>query len=95
MGTIKKSDFANHIHREFGFSVAASERVVDIIFGEITDSLRRGAEVKIAKFGTFRINDKRARAGRNPKTGAPAVVSARRVPTFRASAEFKARLKKS
>jgi integration host factor subunit alpha len=95
MKTIKKADFANHIHKKFGLPSATSERIVDIIFGEITDSLKRGEEVKITNFGTFSINHKSERMGRNPKTGKPAVISARRVPTFHTSAEFREKMRKS
>ena len=91
--TIKKSDFAQEIHSKFGFTIAVAERIVDVIFCEITESLKRGEPVKITGFGTFNLNDKKERAGRNPKTGKPAIISARRVPTFRASAEFKDKLK--
>jgi integration host factor subunit alpha len=94
MATVKKIDFANRIHKKFGFSSAASERIVDIIIGEITDSLKRGEEVKITNFGTFNINEKKERVGRNPKTGAPAIISARRIPTFKASVEFRNKMKK-
>jgi integration host factor subunit alpha len=81
------------IRSRFGFPAATAMRIVDILFGEITDSLRRGEAVKIAGFGAFGINDKAERMGRNPKTGKPAVVAARRVPTFRPSAEFRERMK--
>jgi len=89
MATIKKNDFAKHINKKFGFPVSAADGIVDVIFGEVKDSLRRGEEVKITNFGTFGINAKKERIGRNPKTGKPAVIKARRVPTFRASLEFK------
>ena len=93
MSTIKKSDFAKHVHEQFGFPIAVAGDIVDIIFGEIVESLKRGEPVKIANFGTFDINNKAERLGRNPKTGKSAVISARRVPTFRASREFKDKFK--
>jgi integration host factor subunit alpha len=87
--TIKKADFAVHVNKTFGLPMATAERVVGIIFGEIAESLRRGESVKIKNFGTFNMNEKGARPGRNPHTGQPVMISARRVPTFRASREFK------
>jgi integration host factor subunit alpha len=95
MATVKKSDFAKHIHDRFGFPTATAERIVDIIFGEITESLTRGEEVKITNFGTFGIRSKRERMGRNPKTGRPAVIAARRVPSFRAAVGFREKISKS
>jgi integration host factor subunit alpha len=94
MATIKRIDFARHIGGLFGFPVAAAERIVGIIFGEVLEALKYGEEVKVANFGTFGINEKKERVGRNPKTKKPAVISARRVPTFRASAEFRERMRK-
>ena len=94
MYTIKKADFAEHIRKRFGFSLSESERLVNVIFTEITESLARGERVMVANFGTFNINHKRERAGRNPKTGEPATITARRVPTFKPSAEFRNLLKK-
>ena len=93
MATIKKSDFAEYVRERFGFPLAVSGNIVEVIFGEIVESLKRGEPVKISNFGTFDISDKAERVGRNPKTGRPAVISARRVPTFRASQEFKEKFK--
>jgi integration host factor subunit alpha len=93
MQTIKKSDFARHLNNRFGFPISVAARIVDIIFGEIIDSLKRGEEVKIFNFGTFLLNEKKARIGRNPQTGEPAMIPARRVPTFHASAKFRNKMK--
>ena len=61
-------------------------------FGETQESLIHGEEVKFAGLGSFKILDKAPRMGRNPKTGAPAIISARRVATFRPSTEFRKRV---
>lgn len=89
MATITRMDLANSLKNRFGLSAADSYKMVDIIFDEIEQSLINGEEVKIAGFGTFKILSKSARIGRNPKTGIPAVISARRVTSFRPSANFK------
>ena len=82
-------DLANAIKNRFGLTVADSYKMIDIIFDEIEQSLVNGEDVKITGFGTFKILSKSARIGRNPKTGVPAVISARRVASFRPSAEFR------
>ena len=82
-------DFAEHVHRKFGFSMATAEKIVGIIIDEMTDCLRRGEEMQIKNFGSFVMLNKAARPGRNPRTGQPAVIGARRVPTFHPSREFK------
>jgi len=89
MATITRLDLANAIKNRFGLTVADSYKMIDIIFDEIEQSLVNGEDVKIAGFGTFKILSKSARIGRNPKTGIPAVISARRVASFRPSAEFR------
>ena len=89
MATITRLDLANAIKNRFGLTVADSYKIIDIIFDEIEQSLVNGEDVKITGFGTFKILSKSARIGRNPKTGVPAVISARRVASFRPSAEFR------
>ena len=93
MKTIKKTDFAKHIGAAFGFPILAAEKIFDIVLDEIKESLKRGEEVKVKNFGAFGINAKKERVGRNPRTGRPAIIKARRVPTFRPSAEFRGLVK--
>lgn len=59
--------------------------MVDQILDRMAAALAAGENVKISSFGTFLLNDKAERIGRNPKTGEEATVSARRVVTFRPS----------
>ena len=89
MATKTRIDLANTLRNRFGLTAADSYRMIDIIFDEIGQSLIHGEEVKIAGFGTFKILAKSARIGRNPKTGVPAVISARRVASFRPSNDFR------
>lgn len=89
MATITRIDLADTLRSRFGLTAADSYRMIDIIFDEISESLINNEEVKIAGFGTFKILSKSARIGRNPKTGIPAVISARSVATFRPSADFR------
>lgn len=89
MATITRIDLANALRNRFGLTTADSYKMVDIIFDEIEQSLIHGEDVKVSGFGTFKILSKSARIGRNPRTGIPAVISARRVATFRPSREFR------
>ena len=89
MATITRLDLANALRKRFGLTAADSYKMIDIIFDEIEQSLINGEDVKITGFGTFKILSKSARIGRNPKTGIPAVISARRVATFRPSTDFR------
>lgn len=68
-----------------GLSRAEARRVLDEIFDEICEALLRDEQVKLRSFGTFNVRYKRARVGRNPKTGIEAAITPRRVLTFKAS----------
>ena len=92
MATITRNDLATILRDDFGFTATQSGKLVDVIFDEICEALINGEEVKVAGFGTFKILDKSARVGRNPKTGEMAIVTARRVVSFRPCAEFRARV---
>ena len=85
-------DIQNRLRERFGLTTADAYKMVDVVFDEICESLINGEEVKFAGFGTFKILEKNARMGRNPKTGASAVISARRVVSFRPSTEFRERV---
>nr|MBQ0091653.1 integration host factor subunit alpha [Candidatus Enterousia merdequi] len=94
MATITRIDLSNALRDKFGLTSADAYKMIDIIFDEIGQSLINDEEVKISGFGTFKILSKPARVGRNPKTGVPAVISARRVATFRPSTEFRQQVSK-
>ena len=85
MATITRVDLANALKDRFGLTAADSYKMIEVIFSEIEQSLLHGEDVKIAGFGTFKILNKSARIGRNPKTGVPA----RRVTTFHPSTDFR------
>lgn len=94
MKTITRNDLANRLRERFGFTTADAYKLVDVVFDEIQESLINGEEVKFAGFGSFKILSKPERMGRNPKTGESAVISARRVATFRPCTEFRERVAK-
>ena len=94
MATITRNDLAASLRDRFGLTATDAYKMIDIIFEEISESLTNGEDVKFSGFGTFKILTKPARVGRNPKTGVPAVISARRVAAFRPSSEFRARVGK-
>ena len=94
MATITRNDFANRLRERFGLTTADAYKLIDIIFEEISESLIHGEDVKFAGLGTFKILNKNQRLGRNPKTGEPAIITARRVASFRPSNEFRQRVAK-
>lgn len=85
MKTVTRSDVAEAIYTEIGLSRKDSNDILDMIIDEIVKELSLGKDVKLSSFGTFSLRDKRARTGRNPKTGVEAVISPRRVISFKPS----------
>ncbi len=72
----------NVSHRE-------AETIVNAIFDEMAKVLARGDRIEIRGFGSFAVKQRRARQGRNPKTGEVVVVEAKRIPFFRAGKELR------
>jgi integration host factor subunit alpha len=72
-----------------GLSKKDATECVEAVFASIKETLERGERIKIAGFGNFDVRDKPARKGRNPQTGEPIEISARRVLTFKASSVLK------
>ena len=85
MKTITRADVAETIYEEIGLSRKDSNDILDMILDEIVQELSAGNDVKLSSFGTFALRNKKARAGRNPKSGVEAEISARRVIWFKPS----------
>ena len=80
---ITKLELADHLHKKMGLPKKDCLDFVNSFFTEISDSLEKGEEVKISGFGNFSILKKKARPGRNPKTGKEYLISARTSVSFR------------
>ena len=93
--TITKADLANTLHENLGINKREALELVMSFFEEISSELERGDTVKLSGFGVFQVRAKRARMGRNPKTGEPASIDPRRVISFRASQVMKAMVGKA
>jgi integration host factor subunit beta len=66
-----------------------SEVIVEEIFKNIIQALKSGEKIELRGFGSFRVRQREARRGRNPKTGAPVDIPAKRVVYFKPGKEFK------
>ncbi len=75
-----------------GFSKKEAAEVVEAVFEEMKDVLAAGEKIKISGYGNFVVRAKKQRVGRNPQTGEPIPISARRVLTFKPSQVLKATL---
>lgn len=92
MSAVTKAEITEHLFDSLGLSKSEGKEIVAALFGEINAVLSRGRSVKLSGFGNFVLRDKKERPGLNPKTGEVALVSARRVVTFRAGKKLKNRI---
>jgi len=65
------------------------ERVVAVVLESVTQTLERGARVELRGFGAFSVRHRKARAGRNPRTGEDVFVPEKHVPFFRTGKELR------
>ena len=72
-----------------GFSKKEAAEIVEVVFDTMKEVLADGEKIKISGFGNFVVRAKKERIGRNPQTGAPIPISARRVLTFKPSQVLK------
>ena len=92
---ITKKDLINSVYMQIGFSKKISEYLIDEFFSLIIFNLKKEKKIKISKFGTFSIREKKSRIGRNPKTKEIKKISKRNVVLFKPSKEFKILINKS
>lgn len=88
--TVTKKDLTDRLVDTLGLTGKESKALVELFFDTICSTLAASEDVKLSGFGNFTLREKRARPGRNPKTGEMVLISARRVVTFRASQKVKA-----
>ena len=88
--TLTRADLCEAVHEEVGLSRQDCAGLVERTLELVISALEKGEQVKLSGFGDFQVRAKRARMGRNPKTGEPAAIEPRRVISFRASQVMKA-----
>ena len=86
---MRKVEIINRIADETGLTRVQAEKAVNAILEEIKDGLQRGEPVTLRRFGSLQVREKRARMGRNPKTGEEAGIPARRIVRFKSGKHFK------
>ena len=64
-------------------------RVVEAVFATISETLKKGDEVRLVGFGTFSVGRRKASTGRNPRTGEPMSIASSALPKFRAGKVLK------
>ena len=86
---MNKAEIVARIARDAGLTKSDALKAVDALVDNVTKALKKGDRVTLVGFGTFAISRRRARAGRNPQTGEPLKIPARRAPRFAAGKELK------
>ena len=86
---LTKKDLINQIYMQIGFSKQISENLIEDFLSLFIENLIKEKKIKLSKFGTFTIREKKERIGRNPKTRENKIIKARKVVLFKPSKEFK------
>ena len=91
LGEVKmtKAELVEKVSGQINLTKKQTEVIVNTVFQSITESLSEGKKVELRGFGSFRIRERNARLGRNPKSGAQVDVPAKRVPFFKAGKELR------
>ena len=86
---LTKKDLVNLVYMQLGFSKQISENLIEDFLSTIVSNIQNEKKLKLSKFGTFSIRQKKSRIGRNPKTKETKLITGRNVVLFRPSKEFK------
>lgn len=92
---MNKGDLIDAMAGAAKISKVQAGHALEALVGGITSSLKRGGRVTLVGFGTFSTSNRKARTGRNPQTGAPLKIAARRVVKFAAGSQLKRTVNKA
>ena len=84
-----KASLIEEVYEKIGFRKKEAGEIVEMVFDILKGTLETGEKIKISGFGNFVVREKKSRIGRNPQTGEPTTIAARRVLTFRPSQVLK------
>jgi len=87
--SMRKQDLVRYVADATETSEAQSTKAVNAVFDAIEEALAKGDEVTVSGFGSFKVVERSARSGRNPQTGEPMTIAARKSPVFRPGTQLK------
>jgi DNA-binding protein HU-beta len=90
---MNKAELTARVARDTKMTKVQAARVVDSLLEHITRTLKKGERTSLVGFGTFTIAKRRARTGRNPQTGTPIQIPARRVVRFTSGKVLKSEIR--
>jgi DNA-binding protein HU-beta len=80
---MNKKELINQIAEQTGQSKSDTEKFINAFVDAVKDALKKGDSIALVNFGTFEVVEKSARTSRNPRTGEPIQIPAKKVPRFR------------
>ena len=80
---MNKAELVQSVADQTGLTKKASREAIDAITSVITDALARGEKVTLVGFGAFKVVERKARKGRNPRTGQIVQIPTKKLPKFR------------
>ncbi|HYX07085.1 MAG TPA: HU family DNA-binding protein [Bacteroidales bacterium] len=85
---MNKAQLIDSIAGESGLTKADAKKALDAFVKTTTDALKKGDRVALVGFGSFSVSERNARTGRNPQTGKPITIEAKKVVKFKAGSEL-------
>jgi len=86
---VNKADLIDRIAKDAGIAKTQADAAISSLLSGIEGGLKKGGHVTLVGFGTFSVSNRRARTGRNPQTGQPLKIAARKVAKFSPGADLK------
>jgi DNA-binding protein HU-beta len=90
---VNKKELVDTLSEKASTTKKMAETFVDSFVEVVSEQLSKGEEVKLVGFGTFKVQDRKARKGVNPQTGKSIKIPARKVPKFVAGKDLKEKVK--
>ena len=90
---MNKTELVDAIASKADITKVAAKTALEATLAAITESLKAGEPVQLVGFGTFKVNDRKARVGRNPKTGKEIKIAESKVPAFVSGKSLKEAIK--
>jgi len=85
---MNKSQLIDAMAQDAGISKAAAKKALESFLNNVEGTLKKGGKVTLIGFGTFSVQSRKAREGRNPATGATIKIPAKKVVKFKAGSEL-------
>ena len=84
-----KAELIDKVSKDAKVTKVAAGKTIDAIIDGITKALKKGDRVSLVGFGSFSVSNRKARTGRNPQTGKPIKIAARKVARFKAGSALR------